>query len=101
VFDAIIRSAVRLCEAARGTVYRFDGEMVHVVAHAGYSEEHAAAFATWFPRPPGLETPPTRTILERAIVHVPNVDVAGSASEAMQILRAGSTLAVPLLKDGV
>src|SRR5262245_10070675 len=33
VFDAIIRSAVRLSGASHGGVYRFDGELIHSVAH--------------------------------------------------------------------
>jgi two-component system, NtrC family, sensor kinase len=31
VFDAIVRNAVRLCGGVYGTVYRSDGEMVHLV----------------------------------------------------------------------
>src|SRR5262249_37841470 len=33
VFDAIIENAVRLCRAFNGTVFRFDGSLIHVVAH--------------------------------------------------------------------
>jgi two-component system, NtrC family, sensor kinase len=35
VFETIIRSAVGLCEAARGNVYRFDGRLIHHVAQHG------------------------------------------------------------------
>jgi signal transduction histidine kinase len=34
-FDAIATSATRLCEAEQGTVFRFDGRLIHMVAHHG------------------------------------------------------------------
>src|SRR5438094_9527663 len=34
VFDAIVRSAVRLCGADDSIVARFDGELLHPLAHA-------------------------------------------------------------------
>src|SRR5262245_12428053 len=34
-FDAIAASAVRLCEAEEGTVFRFDGSLIHMVAEHG------------------------------------------------------------------
>ena len=100
VFDTIIQNAVGLCGAARGTVYRFDGELIHVAAQAGYSEEQEALFLSVFPCPPGIEAPPGRAILERAVVHIPTLDGAGPALASMQRFQQGSTLAVPLLKDG-
>src|ERR671936_654916 len=36
VFDAIAASAVTLCEALAGGVVRFDGRLIHVVAHHNY-----------------------------------------------------------------
>src|SRR5262249_7983 len=42
IFDAIIASAVRLCNAEFGWLHRFDGEMVHFVAHRGLSPEALA-----------------------------------------------------------
>ena len=35
VFDAIAMSATRLCEADLSGLYRFDGELIHFVAHHG------------------------------------------------------------------
>src|SRR5262245_13396023 len=43
VFDAIARSAVLLCGGVLGTVFRFDGELMHVAALHGYSPEGEAA----------------------------------------------------------
>jgi two-component system, NtrC family, sensor kinase len=33
VFNAILVRAVSLCNAAFGVIFRFDGELIHVVAH--------------------------------------------------------------------
>ncbi len=32
VFEAIVQNAVQLCEAANGTVFRFDGSLIHVAS---------------------------------------------------------------------
>src|SRR5262245_36313487 len=37
VFDTIVESAVRLCDAQHGAVFHFDGELIHVVAHHNFS----------------------------------------------------------------
>jgi two-component system, NtrC family, sensor kinase len=34
-FDAIAASATRLCEALQGSVFRFDGTLIHLAAHYG------------------------------------------------------------------
>src|SRR5919108_5952781 len=39
VFDAIATSAVTLCEAENGGVYRFDGSLIHLVAQHNYSPD--------------------------------------------------------------
>src|SRR5262249_28818240 len=39
VFDAIVRSAVRLCDGMVGAVFRFDGELMHLAAHHNYPPE--------------------------------------------------------------
>src|SRR5262249_2694440 len=39
VFEAIIRSAVVLCEAARGSIFRFDGHLLHYAAQHGMTAE--------------------------------------------------------------
>src|SRR5262249_45961689 len=42
VFDAIAQSAMRLCEAQFSAVFRFDGTLLHFVAHHGWSPEGVA-----------------------------------------------------------
>src|ERR1700730_4303673 len=53
VFDAIAQNAVQLCDAANGTVFRFDGSLIHVAANHGRSPEAAEVLRRVFPIPPG------------------------------------------------
>ena len=100
VFDAIVLSAVRLCEAERGTLYRFDGELVHIAAQTGYAPDAVARFQAGFPTPPTREYPPGRAIVDRTVVHAVDLASAGFVAMGILELRNGSTLAVPLLRDG-
>ena len=52
VFDTIVASALRLCGAHMGAVYRFDGELVHLAAHHNYPPEVLEILQRMYPRPP-------------------------------------------------
>ena len=39
IFVAIASTAVRLCGARIATVFRYDGELIHLIAHHGYTAE--------------------------------------------------------------
>jgi two-component system NtrC family sensor kinase len=54
VFDAIIRSAVTLCDASFGGLHLFDGEQITLDAHGGNIPEEEVEFlrARVFPYPP-------------------------------------------------
>lgn len=39
VFEQIVRSAVALCRGLNGVVYRYDGTMIHVMAHHNFTVE--------------------------------------------------------------
>src|SRR5205807_4143254 len=49
VFDAIIQNAVRLCGGFNGTVFRFDGSLIHVAAHHNFAPEAADVVHRVFP----------------------------------------------------
>ena len=75
VFDAIVRSAVRLCEALFGSVFRFDGEMLHLVAHHNCPPRRS----TWSQRMyPDASEPRTggRRASWRASARSPILDIA-------------------------
>ena len=100
VFEAINQSAIRLCEAVDGGVYRFDGSLVHQVAVYGMTPQTVDATRRVWPRPLDRGTATGRAILTRAVVHV---DVANDPEYTQGILiQAGfrTVLAVPMLRDG-
>jgi GAF domain-containing protein/anti-sigma regulatory factor (Ser/Thr protein kinase) len=101
VFDAIAERAVRLCGALFGSVYRFDGELIHMVADFNYPLEALEASRQLFPARPGRGLFTGRAILERAVVHVPDIEADPEYEPHVMIRAAGfrSALSVPMLRD--
>ena len=102
VFDAIIQNAVRLCAAFNGTVFRFDGRLIHVAAHHNFRPDAVDVVSRVFPIPLGKGTVTGRAILTRAVTHVP--DVASDPDHTYPgLLEAGfrAVLSVPMLLDDV
>src|SRR5262249_24313231 len=101
VFDAIVRSAVRLCGALRGNVQRFDGQLLHLVATHNWPPEGLEFAQTRYPRHPNPNTLAGRAVLTRAVVHVPNLlqdaEYSPVVAGAHQIQ---SGLSVPMLREG-
>ena len=73
VFDAIVASAVRLCDASFGGVLRFDGESLHIAAVHNLEPARLAMFHRLFPMRPTPDVTIGRAILERAVVHIEDV----------------------------
>jgi signal transduction histidine kinase len=102
VFATIIRSAVQLSGAQRGALYRFDGELLHLVADHGQSVQALAALQRAYPMRPSRAQASGRAILSRAVAEIRDVlndaeYLPGMAIEA----DIGSLLAVPMLRaDG-
>ena len=72
VFDAIVRTAARLCEASYGFLARYDGTSIAIAAHFGAIDAEIAVLLRVYPSSqPGSVG--GRAILERATVHVPDV----------------------------
>jgi len=101
VFDAIAASAVTLSGTQNSSVFRFDGSLIHMMAHHNQSPDELVAAQRVFPMPPGRGSATARAILTRAVAHVPDVAtdpeyVPGS------LVQAGfrSVLSVPMLQDG-
>ena len=103
VFDAIAESARRLCDGYRSAVYRFDGTLIHHVAHNNWNREGLEALHHIYPRPPSRETQIAQAILDNAVVHVPDLEAPSVPEQSLTLARAlgyRSILAVPMLKDG-
>src|SRR5262245_32931228 len=100
-FDAIAESARRLCQAAQGMVFRFDGELIHLVAYDNLDSEQLAAVRSVFPIPPGRGSITARAILTRTIVHVQDRSQDRELDYIILSANFPTTLSVPLLRDGV
>src|SRR6266487_3659439 len=74
VFDTIVRSAVTLCAGLYGALYRFDGELIHSVARHNYTPEALEEVQRVYPTRPTRALGSGRAILERAVVHIPDVE---------------------------
>ncbi len=99
-FDAIAASATILSGAASG-VFRFDGSLIHLVAHYGNPPDVLQAMQHSFPRPPGRQSTTTRAVLTREVVHIP--DIAADPDYSLPaIVQTGwrTALSVPILQDG-
>src|SRR5262245_9523722 len=105
VFDAIAQSAVRLCDAVFGAVFRLEGGLIQVGALTGIGPEGAAILSRMFPIPHDATGDSTvaRAIVERGVVHVIDTE----APQAPRMAREGgraigfrSQLTVPMLRAG-
>jgi two-component system, NtrC family, sensor kinase len=73
VFDAIAVNALGLCDATRAVILRYDGALVHLAAHHNVDPEVVDQLERRFPEAPNRHHPTGRAILDRAVVHVPDL----------------------------
>ena len=100
VFDTIARNASTLCGSEWAIVVRFDGEVIHLAAQHNARAVAASATEHLFPRRPGREVSSARAILERCVVHIPDVEQDPDYSpEAIRAQIARSYLSAPMLRD--
>src|SRR5215467_12110637 len=103
VFDMIAESAARLCEGQFCFVYRFDGQLLHFVAHYSLTPEVLEMNRRAYPAPPSRRSAAARAILERCFVQIPDVnadpDYVLGAQAVVGCYR--SVVAVPILRDGL
>ena len=104
VFDTIVRNVVRLCDGVHAAVFRFDGTLVHLAAHYNVTAAALVEFERVYPLPPSRESLSARAILDRQIVHVPDVEGDPDSVSSLRLgLATGyrSVLSVPMLRDGL
>src|SRR5262249_31092820 len=103
VFDTIVQSAARLCNATTAAVFRVEEGMLYHPANYGGTPESLAAARARYPRPVGMDTGPGQAILARAPGPIPDVEapaVTGPVREAARLLGFRSFVAVPMLSGG-
>jgi GAF domain-containing protein len=103
VFDAIIQSAVTLCGALHGSIWRFDAAGVAFVGHHNVPGDEVAALRVNSPR--GIETmigPVGVSIREGSVINVPDIETsphipeASAIRERMRLRGARSIAVVPM-----
>ncbi|HUN69223.1 MAG TPA: GAF domain-containing protein, partial [Burkholderiales bacterium] len=101
VFEAILRSAVRLCGAEIAAVFPYDGKLVHIGATHNWSAEALRYFSGVYPSPPSPKLLSGRTILGKSIVKL-----ADAATDEHYDPNSAATghwrrmLGVPMLREG-
>jgi len=100
VFDTIAEHSVKLCGALFSSVYRFDGELIHMVADHNYPPVALERSRQLFPTRPGRHLFTARAILDRSVIHVPDVaqDPEHTSRNIMEAARFRSVLSVPMLR---
>ncbi|HEX6530873.1 MAG TPA: GAF domain-containing protein, partial [Burkholderiales bacterium] len=101
VFDAIVRSSVKLCKGAFGALFTYDGKMMGLGAQVQPDRKVREMFRRAFPQPITPTTPSAIAILERRVVNERDMLKAGYAADVVARARAGryrSVLTVPMMR---
>jgi GAF domain-containing protein len=98
VFDTMAENAVKLCEAERAFIFRFDGKLLRAVATYNVGPENRE-FVYRNPIAPGRHSISARAALERRTVQVADVQADPEyAYVARDVELIRTTLAVPMLR---
>jgi GAF domain-containing protein len=101
VFDAIVESAARLCEAMFSLVFLYDGGLLQLAATHNFTPEVLKKLFQTYPKRPDRSVLAGRAVLDGRIAHVPDLLADPEYSHELALAgnwRAG--LAVPMLRDG-
>ena len=105
VFEAILEKAVRICDAKFGTINRWDGEALHLVASHNLPPAFAE-FRSRTPFRPGSGNPISRMLVTKTVSHIEdlareqgNLERNASAVAAVELGGVRTHLVVPMLKD--
>jgi len=106
VFEAIVRSAARLCDAEFSAVVRLEGGLLHLAAISNMSAAETAAYHSLFPRPARRDFIIGRAFLDGRPVHVEDVleDPEYDPHTLAVLQRAAqyrSYIGVPIVRHGV
>ena len=98
VFDTVAESSVKLCDAERAMIWRYDGELLRMVA-AFNSPPEFKEWVAQHPLRPGRHSGAARAALERRTIHIPDVQADPEYTfGAKDVEPIRTVLAVPILK---
>src|SRR4030095_3954561 len=98
VFDTLAENTVRLCEAERSFIFRYDGELLRVVALANASEQQKAYFRQ-NPIAPERGSVSGLAALERRTVHIADLQAVPDISPALrQSAPIRTVLSIPMIR---
>ncbi len=104
VFEVIVESAVRLCGARMGRVYRFDGIRIEMVAASGVTGDALGQLRQVFPRPASDDTIAGVVIRTRQPYYVADIERDAAVPEVsrgmIEALGTRSQVTVPMLRGG-
>jgi signal transduction histidine kinase len=104
VFDALVGSAARLCEADRAFIWKLDGQGFQLAAMNEIDTDFAK-FAKDYSPSLDRHTAAGRSVLEKRTVHIPDVtqdpEYHWHGEEGQRIGQYRAVLGVPLLRDSV
>jgi GAF domain-containing protein len=102
VFDAIVRSAVRLCGGTFGGMVRIDGETMHLWAHYNYSPDAMKVISLRYPAPISEHSLVGLAVRTRDVVHSPDTlnDPRSKITPFSEAAGFRAQVTVPLVKDG-
>jgi two-component system NtrC family sensor kinase len=101
VLETLLESAIQLCGATRGHVYRYDGEFLRfAAAHGAWTGFRA--FLETSPLRPGRGSIAGRVALDLRVCHVPDIllDTEYEQHELLTHQSFRSALCVPMLREG-
>jgi GAF domain-containing protein len=99
VLDTLIENATRLCEAEHGAIHRVEGDSCPLAAAYGVRPE-MYDFIRRNPPRAGRESITGRVVLERQVIHVPDIR-ADPEYHYVEQFGYQAVLGVPLLREGV
>src|SRR6516165_2207167 len=104
VFEVIVERAVRLCGARMGRVYRYDGNVIQMVAGYGLSVPGLGKVQQVFPRPATDDTIAGQVIQSRKAYFVTDIEhdqsVPALSRQMIEALGTRSQVTVPMLRAG-
>jgi signal transduction histidine kinase len=101
VFDAIVESAARLCEALFSVVWLYDGDRLNHVASNNFTPEVIKRILQTYPKRPDRSLVAGRAVLDGRMAHIP--DTLADPEYSRELALAGnwrSVLSAPMLRDG-